>query len=245
MKFNSLFIIFFIAIFSITIFSQTSVTITPKKVVYERKDVEEPDFKKTFEVTYPNISGIKNATVKKNLEATLDYWKLFDMTLEESLGDYTWLDSFNYEVKYNQKSLLTIELIMEGSGAYPDGTIKTLVVDLKTGKRINFNNAFTNIGQLLVKIEKKQNEEIKQHLGELRKDSPENADAAKEYLQEKTSNISSLEEFSIDENGVTFIYDYGFPHATQALEPEGRYFFNWVEIKPFIKKDSLLQQFIR
>jgi hypothetical protein len=43
---------------------------------------------------------------------------------------------------------------------------------------------------------------------------------------------------------VTFLYDAGFPHAIQALEPNGNYFFSYAELRPFIKKDGLLGTFI-
>ena len=48
--------------------------------------------------------------------------------------------------------------------------------------------------------------------------------------------ISKLDQFSISDKGVTFLYDYGFGHAYKALEPEGRYFFTWAEMRPYVKK---------
>jgi hypothetical protein len=43
-----------------------------------------------------------------------------------------------------------------------------------------------------------------------------------------------VEKFSVSNRGVTFLYDYGFPHVSLALQPEGRYFFSWAELKPFL-----------
>ena len=51
--------------------------------------------------------------------------------------------------------------------------------------------------------------------------------------------------FPISDEGVTFYYDYGFPHVIQALAPDGQYFFKWAELKPFIKPDGLLARFVR
>jgi len=42
---------------------------------------------------------------------------------------------------------------------------------------------------------------------------------------------------------VTFLYDAGFPHAHAAFEPEGQYFFSYVELKPYLRSDGLLGQF--
>ena len=54
-----------------------------------------------------------------------------------------------------------------------------------------------------------------------------------------------LDQFSLSDKGVTFIYDYGFPHAIEALQPDGRFFLSWAKLRPFIKRDGLLARFIR
>ncbi len=243
------FIIFatFAIFFTANIFAQNSpaVSISSTKVVYERKGQDVPDHKKTFEVNYPKVSGIKDPRVQKNLENTIDLWKNFETSLEENLDDYHWLERLDHEVKYIDSSLLVIELVMEGSGAYPDGSVKTLVVNLNTGKRLFLKDAFTNFGQLLVKIDKAQKDEIKKHLADLKKEYPEDADSAQEMFDRNKYSANVLEEFSIDDKGVTFIFEYGFPHAIKALEPEGRYFFSWAEMKPFIDSKGLLARFVR
>jgi hypothetical protein len=223
----------------------SAVAINSSKVSYERKGKTVTEYKKKFEVNYPKFSNITNPRVKKNLEDTLSYWKNFEMNLEESLGEFTWLDSFDYQVNYNKKSLLDIELIMEGSGAYPSGTVKTLVVNLNTGKRIYINEVFTNLGQLIVKIDQAQKDEIKDHIVKLKKEYPEDFKSVENLFQNKRYTSNKLDEYSINDKGVTFLFDYGFPHAVQALEPDGRYFFTWAEMKPFIKPDGLLGSFVR
>lgn len=246
MKTKFLFLLLMLFATSMISFAQNGqLQITSNKVSYERKGEEIPEYKKTFEVNYPKVSGIKDTKVLKNLENSIDYWKVFEITLEESLGDYYWLDNFDYNVNYNKGTILDIALMMEGSGAYPDGTVKNLVIDLNTGKKVSINQAFTNIGQLLVKIDKAQKDEIKKNADELKKESPEDAEIFKEYIGSYKLSVDTLEEFSVNDEGVTFIIDYGFPHAVQALQPEGRYFFKWAEIKPFINRDGLLGQLVR
>ncbi len=231
-----------IIIFSSIAFAQNkSVTLTSKKVTYQRTGEDVPDHKKTFEVNYPLISGISDIKIKNNIENTIDYWKNFDTNLDENLGEYYWLESLEYSVNYNNNSIFDIELIMEGSGAYPSTSVKTLVIDLNTGKRVAVADLFTDIGQLLVKIDAAQRAEITKAKAEAKKQGED----IKSYLSNSNNKINKLEEFSIDENGVIFIFDYGFPHAAKALEPDGRYFFTWAELKPLIKRDGLLGQFVR
>jgi len=226
---------------SVSVFAQRgSVTIVPKKNTYKRTGKNLADYKKTFKVTYPTVSGLRNAAAKRNLLRTLNYWKNFQTTLDENLGDYYWLDSFSYHVTYNKNSILSIQLIMEGSGAYPDQSVKTFVIDLKSGRRVQIGDVFTNIGKLLVKIDKAQKVEIKSAIATAKKDGENIAD----LIQSGDFTKNKLDEFSITNKGVTFLFDYGFPHAVQALEPNGEYFFSWTEIRPFINRGGLLGKFI-
>jgi hypothetical protein len=54
-----------------------------------------------------------------------------------------------------------------------------------------------------------------------------------------------LDEFSVGPRGITFLYDAGFPHVIKALEPEGHYFFSYSDLKPYIKGDGPLGQFVK
>lgn len=246
MKLKILLLTFFVLVFSITNFAQTnSVIVKSNKIKYERKGENVSEYKKTFEVNYPKFSGINNPAVLRNLENTISYWRIFDTTLEENLDDYQWLESLDYKVSYNKYSLMVIELTMEGSEAYPDANTKTFVINLNTGKRIFIKDVFNDVGQVLVKVDKAQKAEVNKYLTELRKDNPEDFSAARELLVNKRYSESTLDEFVIDDKGVTFLFDYGFVHAVQALEPEGKYFFTWAELKPLIKRNGLLGRFAR
>ena len=64
---------------------------------------------------------------------------------------------------------------------------------------------------------------------------------AQEALEFKSEN---LDDFSVGAKGLTFLYDAGYPHAIQAFEPSGRYFFRYSQLKPYIKREGLLGQFI-
>jgi len=239
MKTKLLFLLILSLIFSSQLYAQTnSLKITSKKITYNRKSEDIPDHKKTFEINYPVISGVNNAETGKRLKSTISYWKNFGTTLEENIGDYTWLYSLDYKVNYNNNSILDISLFMEGSGAYPSTTIKNLVIDTKTGKRVYIADTFKNIGKLLVKIEKAQKLEIA-------KSAVEDEISVEEIKEEiERSSSYTLEEFSVGDKGVTFLFAYGFPHAIKALEPSGRYFFTWREMQTHIKRDGLLGRFV-
>ncbi|MEZ5305844.1 MAG: hypothetical protein R2684_01730 [Pyrinomonadaceae bacterium] len=222
---------------------EAQIKIVPTKVVYTRVGEGLSEFKQTFEVNYPvPIGDDKNGSFR-TLSKTINYWDAFDMSLEESLGDYTWLERLDYQILYNNRDILTIELIQEGSGAYPDGSSVTYVVDLKTGKRIMADQVFTNMPALVKMIDKAQKAEIKQAIIDAKAENLDDADSLDQMFKEYDAKFTKVGQFIVDEKGVTFLYDYGFPHAVAALEPEGKYEFTWEQMKPYLKPGGLLTKF--
>lgn len=228
--------------FSTVVFAQ-SVKVTPQKVTYKRP---KPlmDFKKTFSVTYPKVSGLTPALNKK-VESAISFEKNFDFNLKEEITEIQWLEETHFNVDYNKNGILSITLTVMGTGAYPSTYNKSVVVNLKTGNQVKPQNVFNDLAKLSAQIKKAQQAEMKKALEEIEREYKEEKDFAAEYFQNTDFTAENLDEISVGDNGVTFIYDYGFPHAAKALEPEGRYFFSWSQLKPFIKPDGLLGQFVR
>ncbi len=241
MKIKFLSLLLFTFCFSSISFSQ-SVVITPKKVVYKRpKPIQ--DSKKSFVVIRPQVKAATPALSKK-IETAISYEKNNDFNLKDELGDFQWLEEASYEVKYNKNGLLDIILTSEGSAAYPSSIVKEVVIDTKTGNRTTAANVFTNLKNLTAKVKNSQKAEIKKAIIGLKKEMPKDDDPAR-FFTDSNYTIENLDDFSVSDKGVTFIYDYGFVHAVQALQPDGRYFFSWTELKPFIRRGGLLEQFVR
>jgi hypothetical protein len=236
------FIFILLLIFAPAAFSQT-VVITPKKTVYKRPKPDS-DFKKSFTVIRPRVKGLSPALNKK-VENTLSYEKVVNLNIKEEMGEFQWLEEAGYEVNYNKNGILDITIFMSGTAAYPSISQKTLVVNLKTGAQARPADAFTNLGALAAKVKKAQQAEMKKATEEYRKD-PDAADFdASEYFGNADFTVKNLNEFSVSDKGATFIYDYGFPHVALALQPEGRFFYSWTELKPFIRRDGLFGKFVR
>jgi hypothetical protein len=66
-----------------------------------------------------------------------------------------------------------------------------------------------------------------------------------EALEEVQFEIKDLDNLSIGPDGVTFLYEVGFPHVHRAFEPDGRYLFSYSSLKSFIKPTGALGQFIQ
>ena len=240
MKLKSLFSLFFIIIFSTLAFSQ-SVVITPKKVTYKRpKPISE--YKKLFTVTYPKVKAATPALSKK-IETAISYEKNNNLDIKDEINDTQWLEDASYTVNYNKHNVLDITLTSEGSGAYPSTFNKTVVVDLKTGNKVKPIDVFTNLSGLAAMCKKAQQAEIKKAIIDIKKENPDEENPA-DLFKESNFTVKNLDEFSVNDKGVTFIYDYGFPHVIQALQPDGQYFFTWAQLKPYIKRGGLLEQFV-
>jgi len=241
MKKSLLFLLLLLA-FSTVNFAQ-SVKITGKKITYTRpKPIS--DYKKTFTVNYPKVKAATTVLSKK-IENTISFAKVFSLNIQEEKGEYQWLEAADYDVNYNKNGILSIYLSMEGTAAYPSSVGKTVVVNLKTGNQVKPADIFTNLTGIAAEIKKRQQLEIKQAKEDYKKDS-ETADFdASEYFDTADFKIENLEGFSVSADGVTFTYDYGFPHVIQALQPSGNYILTWAELKPFIKRGCLLEKFVR
>ena len=232
-------------------FAQT-VTVTPKKTVYTRRGKVTSKEKRNFTVTYPVVAGAIPLAAKKKLNDTISYWRVFDTTLAENLGDYDWLYEMSYAVNYNKNGVLDIALTMDGAGAYPDQSTRNLVVDLKTGEQVKFADAFKTdaLDKFAPLVDAKLKTEVKEIIKSIDEDkssgnTKEDNDSLKEQLNALSFTPESFNEFSVSDKGVTIFYEAGFPHVIQALEPAGNYFFTWAEAKPFIKPDGLLGRFVR
>jgi hypothetical protein len=239
------FLIFAIAICTIQLesaFAQ-SIKIETKEVVYTRPNPIN-DYKKTFSVTFPKVSGVDKTTAKK-IENAISFENAWEITIEEERNESEWLEEAGFTVLYNKNGILSVELMINGSAAYPSLSNKYVVVDIKTGNKLNPGDVFVNQNQLLTEITKKQNAEIQDSI-ELIKTNPDFDEPNPEYLFEDKHFISKdLEEFIVDDKGITFVFNYSFPRYALALEPIGRYFFSWKEISPFINKKGVFARFIK
>ncbi len=243
MKIRLLFLFVFVMAFAVAGFAQ-SVVITGKKVTYNRPQPM-GDHKKSFTINYPKVKAARPA-LSRRIESVINYETILGVNVKEEQTEIQWLEAADYEVGYNKNGILSIKLFMEGSGAYPSGSAKNVVVDLKTGMRVKPAAIFINLVGLRALVNKAKEKEIEESIIEMQKD-PENAelehqrlfDSAKEY------NKLILDEFSVNDDGITFYYDYGFPHVIKALEPNGVFSYTWADLKPYIKRNGLLTRIAR
>jgi hypothetical protein len=235
----------FLLIFSFTFIasavSAQTISVTPVKTIYTRPKPESK-WKKRFTVTRPKIKGTTPALAKK-IETAVSYEKNFEFKLQEEIKEYQWLSEASYTLDYNKKGILGVSLTMDGSAAYPDSSTRSVVVNIKTGNRVVPADVFTNIDGLVSQLSNIQKAEVKQALIDIKKENPDE-EGPGNLFENVSLTAEDLKEFDVNDRGIRFWYDYGFPHVIQAWQPEGKYFMTWSQMKPYIKQGSLFAQFI-
>jgi hypothetical protein len=220
-----------------------SLVLNNKMTTYTRKKPI-ADHKKTFTINYPIVKAATPALTKK-IQAAISYSSVLGLNLKEELGPVQWLEEADYDVIYNTDGVFSIDLEMNGSGAYPSGITRSVVIDIRTGTRATAANTFVNLPALTAMIKQSLRDEIDAAIVEIKRD-PENGELdTAELFKNADLKRKDLEGFSAEENGVIFKYDYGFPHVIQALQPEGRFFFTWEQLKPYIARRGLLSRIAR
>jgi hypothetical protein len=223
--------------------------VRPRTVLIIRRGALIKDFpnKKRATVTYPVISGLKDALVLRRVQAILQVKNVFDSSIAE-YRDGNWLTEFSYKVNYNKNSILDITFTQDGLGAYPDTQTRHFAINLKNGNAIKASDVFiaSSLPTLRTMLDGKLQNELKEILESLKvsKRDPEDVRIASEAQEPLDYKIENLDDFEVGAKGVTFLYDAGYPHVIQAFEPNGRYFFSYSELKPFIRRDGLLWQFV-
>lgn len=220
-----------------------TVEIRPEKITYTRP---EPlmEHKSTFTINHPRVTAASPA-VSARINGLLSYEKAFDFTIEEEKTELQWLEEADFEVNFNRGGILSIELRIEGTAAYPDQVVKRLNIDTTRGIRLFPKDVFRNLPTLAARIKRMQTAEIAAAKRAMRNDPDAQDLDPNEMFARANFRTAELNAFQITDRGVVFYYNYGFPHVVKALQPDGVYMLSWREIRPFIKPGSLLAKAAR
>ncbi len=218
-----------------------SVMIEEKKATLRRGARAKGDYKEAS-ISFPLVKG-ESATVAK-IQKAVSLKTVFDQSLEEFTAEFReswWLDEISFKVNYNKNFLLDITFYMSGTGAYPSTTVKHVLVNLKTGDALRAMDVFnaSSLKTIAAMVDSRMQSEIKTTIASWTKQGED----VKELFQDKRFTVENLDSFSVSDRGVTFLYDFEFPHVVKAVEPEGKYFFSFEQLKPHIRRDGLLAVF--
>lgn len=229
---------------ALPVLAQSAAKITAKQIVSTRKDTHKPV--KKVVIRYPVVSGLASRSAQQRARAALSLSSLFRATIGstwQEMREDDWIDEADYEVAYNQHGLLDIAYSIAGSAAYPDGNTHHFVLDLKTGRLLGARDLFTGVGMHEVAnlVEGLMQADIRKAIATAKKEG----DNISDQLKSKHFEVKDLNHFTVNARGITFLYDFGFPHVIQALEPEGSYFIPYPKLKLYLRPNSPLQMLVR
>lgn len=201
-------------------------------------------------ITYPIIDQSKIASVGAKVQALLSTKNVSKQSPEEMGAEVKkgdgWLNEVDYTVNYNKNYLVDMDFSQDGCGAYPDGSVSHVLVDLKSGQQVKARTAFVlaSLPKLKGMIKLKMIAEAKASVDEM-KGQPDDLEALKSQFPSPIEpKAEDLDNFTVSDKGLTFTHDWGFPHVCQALEPEGKYFFAYKELAGIINPTGPLGQFL-
>ena len=225
--------------------------VTRRRVVIVRTGQLARQFphKRRAVVVLPVVSGLSNPAVLRKVRAALDLKNVFDTSLEEYRQD-AWLEELDFKVNYNKNQLLDITFWQTGSGAYPDTHRAHKTISLRTGDVLKAADVFEpgSLERLAGMAHEKLLAEIKEMRRVVEEDATipaEEKPSLKDAYSELSFKVEDLDQFVVGDRGVTFLYDAGFPHVIQALEPDCEYFFTYAQLAPYIRRDGPLGRFVK
>jgi hypothetical protein len=230
--------------------AQDRITIRPHRIVLKRSAdlVTQSSGSQQAIVRYPIISGLADKGVLRKVQILLRLKNLFGSTLQD-YRQHTWLEELDYEVHYNKNYLFDITFRQSGSAAYPDTQFKHLLISLRTGNRLLAGDVFE--ASCLPELARMVDRKLQMEVVELMKAVDDEKDIAadqkqweKDSLKKLKLTLADLDDFSVSDKGVTFLYDAAFPHVIRALQPDGRYFFTYPELKFCIRMGGPLGGFV-
>ena len=224
-------------------------TIIRKRIVIVRSVKFAKDFpdRKRATISYPFVTGLNDRVVLGKVRSLLSVDKVFETSLKE-YRENNWLDVFDYVVNYNANNILDVTFTQSGMAAYPDSQSRTISIDLRTGNVLTAKDIFVaaKLAELARLVDARlQADTARVILAAKAERQLTEASSIVEALEEVKFEVRDLDDFSINKNGVTFLYEVGFPHVHRAFEPNGRYLFSYSDLKPFIKPAGPLGQFVK
>ena len=192
---------------------------------------------------WPLVLGAGSEDAVTRMNAALSYEAMTGETLEQTLANFSECQrgvvGTAYVVNLNEAGILDITISVDFLGAYPSTFPYYINLDAATGLPLAVDGLFDPAGQddLAALLD-----------GMLRARIAEAVDIYCEGVEEygwmyqgfsfTRDNLGSL---TIGPDGVTFHYDFAFPHVAAAAEPDGELSLDWEALEPFMAVDSPLR----
>ncbi|MET0398843.1 MAG: hypothetical protein ABW277_18775 [Longimicrobiaceae bacterium] len=218
------------------------VVLRPKRVALtNRRGVQ-------CEITHPLVTGGSTPELRDALQETLSLESVLDIPLGEArkeilTDDYLCYD-IGYSVRFRRGYLLDVgySLTVHSGGRFRYG-YRNRVVDLRTGERLLARQVFdpAALPALAKQLDRRLQADITKQIARDQHDGDwgylDDTGAPKRFREEDLGN------FSVDEQGITFYFEFAFPDMA-PFQP-AHYFLSWSELRPYVRPDGALAPLLR
>jgi hypothetical protein len=220
-----------------TLHSSDSIKILTNKYILKNDD---RDLENVME--WPEIGGGVSKPISDRINAVISIDSVCGESIKEIQLNYKdcncGIVGGRFDVNYNKKNILSLTISVETMSAYPDVLIRNYNFNTKTGTVIFLDSLLKkdSIPSLISKF----NNELSKRMEEAKAIAFEDAEMAQETdfinnLFDKREFLKEdLKNFIITDKGITFTFEFGFPHVAQALEPASDFFISRENLKPYL-----------
>lgn len=199
-----------------------------------------------------SIADCDNPAVSAKVQKAYLLQTVNDYTSEEAQN---WLDeyergtlpiqgltAFETDTTYYGHCIIGISYRLDWMGAYPSSHIGYINYNLKTGDTLRIQDVVVE-GEMDVLLQL-CNQKLQQNIDDNRKqlvagDGLEDAEwHITEYPPQFTQD--NINNFYISDTGITFRYEFDFPHVMQGMEPDGDISVSKDELRQLLNSDGPL-----
>jgi hypothetical protein len=196
---------------------------------------------KSARVRYPVIAGLKNPAVLAKVQAAVSLKSTTNESLDElrkDFADLPGLDGVDYKVNYDRDYILDLTVTESTTGAYPDSEDFYVAVNLKTGEKLKATDVFK--AAAIKTLVARANQQLNAYIKEMIEDEKKRGEDPP-YIDPKRFDEKEINNFSVSDAGITFLWSFGFPHVIKALEPpDGGFVFTYEQLKDVLNPNGLL-----
>lgn len=176
-------------------------------------------------ISWPVVNGTFSGV--SGINEILNYQNVTGETLQETRENYreygAGIVGAYFVVNWTDTEYLDLTITVETLGAYPDAMVFNYCFNLDTGEEVIPEDMFME--DRIPDLVQMCNAELQNRIGS-------------EIQEEFTFAEENLRQLGIRRGGIVFHYDFGFPHSTVALEPDGELFFYWNDLNDFLLPEA-------
>lgn len=176
-------------------------------------------------ISWPIVSGTFSGI--SGINEILNYQNVTGETLEQTRENYklygTGIVGVYFLVNWTDAEYVDLTITVETLGAYPSSMVFNYCFNLESGEEVVAEDMFME--DRIPDLVQMCNAELQNRIGS-------------EIEEEFTFTVENLSQLGIRRGGIVFHYDFNFPHATAASEPDGELFFYWDDLNEYLLPEA-------